>query len=82
MALIEPLETRLFVGRRGVQSLIKWMLVNPAVWGPKVTKYHVLLKGFRKSKCLGNAIGGNAFCWREQFGCGKPVLWATGPVPP
>lgn len=44
MALIEPLETRLFVGRRGVQSLIKWMLVNPAVWGPKVTKYHVLLK--------------------------------------
>lgn len=47
MALTEPLETRLFVGRRGVQSLIKWMLVNPAVCGPKVTKYHVLLKGFR-----------------------------------
>lgn len=41
-------ETGLFGVRHGEQSLIKWMLVNFAVWGPRGTEYHVLLKGCRQ----------------------------------
>lgn len=49
LALMVPFETELFVVRHSLQSLIKWMPMNSAVWGPKVLKYHVLLKGFKKS---------------------------------
>lgn len=41
-------ETGLFVVRHGEQSLIKWMPVNFAVWGPRGTEYHVLPRAFRQ----------------------------------
>lgn len=74
LALTVPFETELFVVRDSVQSLIKWTPMNSAVWGPKVPKYHVLLKGFRKSTSQN-------CCCRKCFLMVRPVqLWQRCPL--
>ena len=56
LALMVPFETELFVVRHSVESLIKRMPMNSAVWGPNIMYCSRVLENLHLEIVVGNAF--------------------------